>query len=113
MGSIAIRLDGPNVQTQAFTIDWFMVDMAQQLRLTLSNSALTNHTIDAAEPGTFSSATLSCWLSHDDLVKLVIGINATVDDIPDLVSVNRDKSVWTTLTGLLTTPNAAFAIVTP
>ncbi|MCJ1393405.1 hypothetical protein MMC18_006279 [Xylographa bjoerkii] len=75
MDSMAIRLDGLAAQTHAFTIDWFVTNMFQQLRLTLCNGALTNRSIDAAEPGTADAATLCCWLSHKDLVKLVIGVH--------------------------------------
>ena len=113
MNSMAIRLDGPKAQTHALTIDWFVVDMGQQLRLTLSNCALTNHTIDPAEPGASDSATLSCWLSHSDLVNLVTGTYKGIEDVPDIVAYTGHTSAWTTLSGLLTTPNAAFAIVTP
>ncbi|MCJ1400226.1 hypothetical protein MMC11_003430 [Xylographa trunciseda] len=113
MDSMAIRLDGPAAQIHAFTIDWFVTNMSQQLRLTLSNGALTNRSICAAEPGAADSATLSCWLSHEDLVNLVIGVYIRVEDVPDLTAYNGDTTVWTTLSGLLTTPDPAFAIVSP
>ncbi|MCJ1352142.1 MAG: hypothetical protein MMC33_002126 [Icmadophila ericetorum] len=112
MDTMAVRLDGLAAQTQPLTsMDWYITDLnpKQQLRLTLSNGALTNRAFDTPPP---TVPTLKCTLIHADLVNLVLGITKTIEDNPNIVS-EGDTIVWTTLMGLLVVPNAGFAIVTP
>ena len=86
----------------------------EQVRLTLSNGALTNRGLkEYIKPKESDDATLTCWLTNENLVKLVIGQEyKKIDDIPN-VQYNGEPTTWETLTNLLITPNPAFEIVTP
>ena len=112
--TMAVKLDGLAAQYESFTIDWYVymsTYQRQDIRLTLSNGALTNHaTIPDLEPA--GSADLTCTLKHQDLVDLVLGTIKKIEDNPD-ITYQGDPSKWTTLTSYLLVPNAGFAIVTP
>ncbi|MCJ1380069.1 hypothetical protein MMC17_003172 [Xylographa soralifera] len=114
MDTMAVRLEGLAAQYESFSIDWYVymtTYLRQDIRLTLSNGALTNHArIPDQEPE--GSADLTCTLSRQDLVGLVIDNSKTIEDNPDIkYQGNPDK--WTTLTGYLRVPIKGFAIVTP
>ena len=114
LDTMAVKLDGLAAQYESFTIDWHVymsTYQRQDIRLPLSNGALTNHAgITDLEPA--GSADLTCTLKHQDLVDLVLGNTKTIEDNPDIVY-QGDPSKWTTLTKYLLVPNAGFAIVTP
>lgn len=137
MESMGIRLDGPKTPDRRFfTIDWYVSNVGprkenQQVRLTLSNSALTNREIERQEPpeeppqnghhdsehhkptphkaASADTATLSVWLTHEELVGLVVEPDTTVRHLTH----EGDPKVWPELKGWLTTPDPDFAIVTP
>jgi alkyl sulfatase BDS1-like metallo-beta-lactamase superfamily hydrolase len=115
--TMAIRLDGPNTPaTLYFTILFIVTDPPEGqnggIMLTLSNFALTNRFTDVPLPDTASGQgpTLICTLSHAEIVALVLGTR----DIGGLQTpAVGDIGLWSTLQKYLTTPNPAFAIVTP
>jgi hypothetical protein len=79
--------------------------------LTLSNGASTDHArIPDLEPE--GSADLTCTLTHQDLVDLVLGNTKNIEDNPDIMY-KGDPRKWTILTTYLRAPNVGFAIVTP
>ena len=114
LDTMAVKLDGLAAQYESFTIDWYVymsTYQRQDIRLTLSNGALTNHAgIPDLEPA--GSADLTCTLKHQDLVDLVLGNTKSIEDNPDIVY-QGDPSKWTTLRKYLLVPNVGFAIVTP
>ncbi|KAL4879220.1 beta-lactamase-like protein [Aspergillus karnatakaensis] len=113
--TVAIRVNGPKAWKESFTIA-FMVsrmgreDSQQGWLLNLSNGAVTGHGVDylPSSSGGFS-ALLTIWLTQRELAQLISG------DRPDLagLTTSGDAEIWTTLASLLTTPDPAFAIVTP
>ena len=114
MDTMAVKLDGLAAQYESFTIDWYVymsTYQRQDIRLTLSNGALTNHARfpDLELEG---SADLTCTLKHQDLVDLVLGNTKTIKDNPNIMY-QGDPCKWTTLKNYLRAPNAGFAIVTP
>lgn len=114
LDTMAVKLDGLATQYESFTIDWYVymsTYQRQDIRLTLSNSALTNHAgIPDLEPA--GSADLTCTLKHQDLVDLVLGNTKTIKDNPNIMY-QGDPCKWTTLTKYLLVPTAGFAVVTP
>ena len=114
MDTMAVKLNGLDAQYESFTIDWYVymsTYQRQDIRLTLSNGALTNHArIPDQEPE--GSADLTCTLKHQDLVDLVLGTTKDIRDNKDIMY-QGDPSKWCTLRKYLQVPNAGFAIVTP
>ena len=114
MDTMAVKLDGLDAQYESFTIDWYVymnTYQRQDIRLTLSNGALTNHArIPDLEPE--GTADLTCTLKHQDLVDLVLGNTKRIEDNPDIIY-QGDPCKWCTLKKYLRVPNAGFAIVTP
>ena len=113
MDTMAVKFDGLDAQYESFTIDWYVYMSSyqrQDIRLTLSNCAWTNHAgIPDLEPD--GSADLTCTLKHQDFVDLVIGTTKDISDNPEIIY-QADPSKWSTLGKCLTVPDAGFAIVT-
>jgi alkyl sulfatase BDS1-like metallo-beta-lactamase superfamily hydrolase len=118
MDTMAIRLDGPSIPPGQgpFTIEFVVTSEAgvieDRISLTLSNCALTNRRPRAIHAASATSsdgvATLSCKLTHSELVHLVMG-GISIRDI----NTSGDASLWNTLTSYLAMPEPDFAIVTP
>lgn len=107
--TIAMHVDGPKAWGRSLTIDFMITDMSRGWHLNLSNGALTGHGIEYREPSNERDASLVIWLTHKDLTALIAG------DRKDLggLTTAGDVKYWETLVSLLTTPDPAFAIVTP
>ncbi|MEV4352795.1 alkyl sulfatase dimerization domain-containing protein [Nonomuraea sp. NPDC049625] len=66
--SLAIRVDGPRAWHERLSIDWYLTDLGERYRTTLSNGAL----IQQREPAD-ESADLTLRLTKDQLVGLLAG----------------------------------------
>jgi alkyl sulfatase BDS1-like metallo-beta-lactamase superfamily hydrolase len=111
MDTMAIRLNGPRTPSHDhFTIEFSIIGMDTSVLLTLSNSALTNRTVekDRLRTADTEDPNLKCVLTHSSLVQLVMG-DITIND----VHATGQKEVWPRLLTYLTVPDPAFAIVTP
>ncbi|RAQ48567.1 beta-lactamase domain-containing protein [Aspergillus flavus] len=107
--TIAMHVDGPKAWGRSFTIDFMITDMSRGWHLNLSNGALTGHGIEYHELSNETDASLVIWLTHKDLTALIAGDRK---DLGGLTTAGEVK-YWETLVSLLTTPDPAFAIVTP
>ncbi|WP_460307566.1 alkyl/aryl-sulfatase [Actinocorallia aurea] len=100
--SLAIRVNGPRAWHTRLTIDWVLTDLKEEVRLTLANGVLTQ---SAHHAGAATDLTLT--MTKPQLLDVIAtgrleGVHA-----------DGDRSVFTTLLGLLDEPDRDFAIVTP
>ncbi|WP_090932028.1 alkyl/aryl-sulfatase [Nonomuraea jiangxiensis] len=99
--SIAIRLDGPRAWHERLSIDWYVTDLGERHRMTLSNGAL----IHQANPPD-ESADLTLKLTKTQLVGLLTGKGVEgVERAGSTAALQR-------LIALLDRPTPDFAIVT-
>ncbi|MBF6101072.1 MBL fold metallo-hydrolase [Nocardia cyriacigeorgica] len=103
--SLAVRIDGPRAADKGFTMDWKLTDQDRTVRLTLSNGALTHRTGCAQAP-LRGPADLTLTMTKPQLVNLLLGKD-------EGVAFEGDRSVLSTLIGLLDAPDTHFPIVTP
>ncbi|MEV0248888.1 alkyl sulfatase dimerization domain-containing protein [Nocardia sp. NPDC050712] len=105
--SVAVRVDGPRAAaTAGFLMDWKLTDTGEDIRLTLSNGALTHRTATADAP-LHGAADLTLTLTKLQLLGVLAGQGL------DGVQVDGDPKVLATLSGLLDTPDTDFHIVVP
>lgn len=81
----------------------------------LSNVALTGHAIQYVAPPSPRSGevSLTVWLKHQDLVKLIAEVAVGKKPNLDSFRTSGDVDAWTNIVTLVTVPNPAFNIVTP
>ncbi|MGW9633810.1 alkyl/aryl-sulfatase [Nocardiopsis alba] len=100
--SVAILVDGPRAWDEELVIDWNFTDPVEEVRLTLKNGVLTQHSKrDGAE------ASLTLTLTKEELLQLLA--TQSLDGI-DYVG---EEETLTTLFGLLDEDDPDFDIVTP
>ncbi|MEV4582972.1 alkyl sulfatase dimerization domain-containing protein [Nonomuraea jabiensis] len=99
--SLAIRVDGPRAWHERLSIDWYLTDLGERYRTTLSNGALIQQRQPADE-----NADLTLRLTKDQLVGLLAG--------KGVGSVERegDTGALQRLVAVLDRPAPDFAIVT-
>ncbi|MBB5776709.1 alkyl/aryl-sulfatase [Nonomuraea jabiensis] len=99
--SLAIRVDGPRAWHERLSIDWYLTDLGERYRTTLSNGAL----IQQREPAD-ENADLTLRLTKDQLVGLLAGKGVGgVEREGDTAALQR-------LVAVLDRPAPDFAIVT-
>jgi alkyl sulfatase BDS1-like metallo-beta-lactamase superfamily hydrolase len=104
--SLAVRVDGPRAWDTDLTVDWELTDERSTWRLTLSNGALTHHTVQAFGPRP-RPADLVMTLTKPQLLAALAGHGL------DGVTTDGDPAVLTRLLALLDTPDPDFPVVTP
>ncbi|KAG4438970.1 hypothetical protein IFR05_005542 [Cadophora sp. M221] len=109
--TMAIRIDGPAASGATFTIDIMVTDTKAGCHMNMSNSALNHHSIAHQDFPHISdpAASLTIWPTFQQFVDLVDGERTDLSKIPT----SGDRTVWDTLSSLLTEYNTGFAIVTP
>jgi alkyl sulfatase BDS1-like metallo-beta-lactamase superfamily hydrolase len=101
--TIAIRIDGMRAAEHPMVIDCNFTDGNGRVRLSLSNGAL----IQTVEPRSQAAVDLVLTLTKTQLLGLMAGGGLAG------IEHSGDPGVLQTLLGLLDTPDATFAIVTP
>ncbi|MET9710298.1 alkyl/aryl-sulfatase [Nocardiopsis alba] len=100
--SVAILVDGPRAWDEELVIDWNFTDPVEEVRLTLENGVLTQHTKrDGAE------ASLVLTLTKAQLLQVLATQSL------DGIDYEGDPETLTTLFGLLDENDPDFDIVTP
>ncbi len=101
--TLAIRIDGPRAAAHRMVIDWNFTDGNEKVRLSLSNGAL----IQTPNPRSELDVDLTLTLTKPQLLGLMAGQGLGG------IEHSGDAGVLQTLLGLLDTPDAVFAVVTP
>ncbi|KAL3458383.1 beta-lactamase-like protein [Aspergillus heterothallicus] len=114
--TLAIQIHGPNAWNMSLTICFMIARLGQDGStrqgwfLNLSNGALTGHALNYQYPDTAENlALLTIWVTHEELASLASGERQSLNGL----TTQGDVAAWKRLTSLFTTPNPAFAIVTP
>lgn len=130
LDTMSIRIYGWRAQNDPRAVEFHLTDKGGAWLMTLSNGALTHRKLPAIElavdptttqpeakaPTTVTDSSskkeppkLTLWLTHLQLVDLVLG---TTNDFRDISHSGNEALFWS-LMGYLATPDSGFAIVTP
>lgn len=110
LDTLCFRIHGPRAQNEFFTMELQISDLKTDWRLTVRNGALTYYGWPLGQQPA-DVAGWGCIITFDQLVEVVTG-QKDFDDLGEIQEYG-DRNLPKMLSSLLTTPNPAFAIVTP